>query len=426
MSLSRRLIAAVAGGAAAMLLLSGCTGDEAGPTFTPPPQAEGALPAEMIAQLEASVAHAVTATGATGAIVGVWVPWAGSWVAGVGTQGRESTAPVTADQSFRIAEVTRLMTCDVLYALDARNVVSKNAAVSRYVSGVPDLSDVSLLDLCNGTAGIGDYRSTVGSMMITNPERVWGPLELAAYGIGKPRTEPETTYRNSDAAYMLLGLALERATGQTAAELIQQYVVAPLELSGTELPQTAAAAPAGTPLPGYYVPTVEGALDCAAPVDISVLSSSVGYTDSGVVSTIDDLGRYVRATAAQAIPGAASASRWASPLPLSDNAELWRQVTGGAHLVGPLIGQFGSVPGYATAAFSDPETGFTVAVVLNSSAAGASPAAHLAWELASIASKAVAAAGQTAPEFALPFTAEDQHARIAELAVCSAPAETEE
>ena len=51
---------------------------------------------------------------------------------------------------------------------------------------------------------------------------MWDPRELAGYGLGEPRTtEPGTAYVDSDAGYVLLGLALERATGRTAPELIQ-------------------------------------------------------------------------------------------------------------------------------------------------------------------------------------------------------------
>ena len=64
----------------------------------------------------------------------------------------------------------------------------------------------------------------------------------------------------------------------------------------------------------------------------------------------------------------------------------------------------------------------TVAVVLNNSAAGGGVAAYLAWELAALASKAPAAAGQTAPEFGLPWTAEQYHEAITASAVCPLPA----
>ena len=83
-----------------------------------------------------------------------------------------------------------------------------------------------------------------------------------------------------------------------------------------------------------------------------------------------------------------------------------------------------ATPGYATAAYSDPATGFTVAVVLNDSTKGAAIVQSLAWELAALASKAPAASGQTAPEFGLPFSAEQYHQAITDAAiVCVAPPE---
>lgn len=48
-------------------------------------------------------------------------------------------------------------------------------------------------------------------------------------------------------------------------------------------------------------------------------------------------------------------------------------------------------------------------------------AGYLAWQLSAIASKAPAVEGQTAPEFGLPFTAEQYAQSIADSAICSAP-----
>ena len=95
-------------------------------------------------------------------------------------------------------------------------------------------------------------------------------------------------------------------------------------------------------------------------------------------------------------------------------------------MVGSLIGQQGWTPGYVTAAYADPATGFTVAVSLNNSTTGGNIIGNLAWELAAIASKAPAAEGQTAPEFGLPFTAEQYHQAITDAAIpCVAPAPVE-
>lgn len=109
-------------------------------------------------------------------------------------------------------------------------------------------------------------------------------------------------------------------------------------------------------------------------------------------------------------------------MPQSSQTPSWFQATGGALLVGSMVGQAGWTPGYQTSAFSDPASGFTVAVSLNDSTTGGTTAMFLAWELAAIASKAPAAAGETAPEFGLPFTAEQYHQEItASGVVCVAP-----
>lgn len=417
----RRVRAAAAGAVALALVLTGCSAEESF-SYTAPEQVDQALDEETTAQLQGAVEHAMAKTGATGAIVGVWVPWSGTWVAGLGTQSVEDETAVTSDMSFRIGDVTRLMTCDVLYALADEDIVELDGAVPDYVSGVAQLKDVTLLDLCNGTAGIGSSEPAVRGAWLTTPERVWAPLEMASFGLGKGLSEPGTTYRNSDASYLLLGLALERASGMSASELIARYISRPLDLTVTNLPRPAGATPGDNSLSGNYLNPVEGGYDCTAPVDITTLSSSTGFTDSGVVSTIDELGRFVQAAARQGLRADdAEPDQFATPLPAYKDAPSWYQATGGAYLVGPLVGQHGWTPGYATGAYADPETGFTVAVVLNNSTAGGSVAGDLAFELAAIASKAPAASGQTAPEFGLPFTAEQYHDAIEGLTTCAAP-----
>lgn len=421
---SRRARAVVGGAVALALALTGCSASDPEFTYTPPKQVDADLPDDVTAQLQAAVDSAMVASGATGAIVGVWVPWSGKWVAGIGTQSGGESATVTPDMSFRIADVTRLMTCDVLYGMADKGEVELDDPVVKHVSGVADLVDVTLLDLCNGTSGVGSSESTAKPYWLHTPGREWPPLRLASFGLGADRGPAHTAYKDSDAGYLLLGLALERISGKTASELIDEYVTTPLQLKSTSLPAPEAAAPKPRPvLDGNYLPPAEGGgYDCAAPIDITKSSSSIGFTDSGVTSTITDLGRYVQAEARQALrEEGAEPARFAAPLPTSAKAPSWYQATGGALIVGSLIGQQGWVPGYATAAYADPATGFTVAVTLNNSSAGSLIAAYLSWQLAAIASKSPAAKGQTAPEFGLPFTAEQYGQSVADAAICAAP-----
>lgn len=388
-----------------------------------PEQTDAALPEETAQQLTDAATHAMAATGSSGAIIGVWAPWSGALVTGLGTQqpGGEG-AKVATDLTFRAAQVTRAMTCDLLYSLADAGTVSLDDSVTEYVSGIADLTDVTLEQLCDGTSGIGSYSGQLLGSWLSNPARVWNPRELASYGLGVDRSgEPGAAYRSSDAGYVLLGLALQRASGKSAAQLIDDYVASPLGLERTWLPTASSEPDADTTLAGYL--TRKGATEkgsCATPIDVSGLSTSTGFTDSGVVTDIQDLGRYAQALAIGALHDG-DAGRLDGALPVSRTSPSWYTTSGGVAQAGSLIGQSGAVPGYATAAFADPDTGLTVAVVLNNSGAGAGPALWLAWELAAIASKAPAAAGQTVPEGGLPWTAQQYHDAITNAAICPLP-----
>lgn len=426
--LTQRVAGVVAAATAFALVLTGCSADTS-VEIDAPPQAEGSFSGDMVAEFEAAVDQALLASGASGAIIGVWAPWSGTWVEGIGTQSPEDSTPVTTDMQFRIGALTRPMTCDVLYGVAADGLVSLDDTVNAYVAGVPDLANVTLEQLCESTSGVGSYTSQLAGEFASNPDRVWNPRELASYGLGKERTtEPGAAYVSSDAGYVLLGLALERATSKSAATLIEEYVTEPLGLEATSLPASSPAVPGpGTALRGNLaVENEEGVLDCTVPLDVSELSSSIGFTNSGVVSDITDLGRYAQALATNALtPAEFAEGRFAEPLPLSSKSASWYTTRGGALQAGSLIGYQGSIAGYSTAAYSDPETGLTVAVALNSSLGGESPARNLAWELAALASKAPAASGETAPELGFPWTPEQYREANAALVVCPSPETSE-
>jgi D-alanyl-D-alanine carboxypeptidase len=420
----RRGVAAVAAGIAALAtLLSGCSGPQAIEVDLPA-QVETALPDETAQQLEAAVTSAMGATGSSGAIVGVWAPWSGRWVEGLGTQTLGGGGAVDPDMAFRAADVTRAMTCDVLFQVAAEGTVDLDDSVIEYVNGFPDLDNVTLRHLCDGTAGVGSHSGQLQSLFLSNIERQWDPRELAGYGLAQDRLEPGTAYRDSDSGYLLLGAALERATGQSMRTLIAERVADPLGLEATELPARAAAPPSDGPVLHGHWSTADGAgvWNCTEPPDVTTLSASIGGADSGAVTDITDLGRYAQALAAGALSPDAS-DRFENPLPVAPDLPTWFTAAGGAFQAGDLIGQYGSIPGYITAAFADPRTGLTVAVVLNNSGANPAIGAWLAWELAAIASKAPASEGQSIPEAGLPWTAQEHHDAILANAICQAPAQ---
>ena len=405
----------------ASLALSGCTSDRVEKLDTPA-LAEGNLPAELVASMEGVVSTAIAASGASGAIVGVWVPWSGSWVAGVGTTEMGGSTPMDPDMTFRIGEITRSMTCDVLYGMVADGIVELNDSVDKYVSGVPNLSGITLGQLCDSTSGIGALPSWTKNRMLSSLEREWNPRELASFGLGTSVVaSPGERYVESDTGYLLLGLALERASGLSAQKYLAKYVTSPLGLEETHLPGAKADAPGENSPQGYITNKTPEGWACAEPLDVTEVSATTGWANAGVVSNITELGLYGRALAEQTLTRGEGADRYESPLPMSDGFPSWFTSTGGVQFADSLMGYGGSTLGYSTAVWSDPETGVTVAVVLNNSTNGAGIVRSLSFQLAALAATAPAAGGQTVPEFGVPWTVEAEGATISGGAICPIP-----
>ena len=150
----RRASLALVSCAALSVVIAGCAADEH-VEIDVPAQVDAAFPEATAQQLQDAVTNAMTASGSPGAIVGVWAPWSGTLVAGVGVQAPGSAEPVSDDMEFRIGQITRAMTCDLLYEVVDEGVVRLDDPVTTWVSGFPDLKDVTLVELCDSTSGIG-------------------------------------------------------------------------------------------------------------------------------------------------------------------------------------------------------------------------------------------------------------------------------
>lgn len=366
------------------------------------------MPAATAAQLQSVLADAVKLSGGSGGVAGVWTPWAGTWTAAYGTVSKaKGAAPVSTDASFRIGSITKPATCTVLLDLVAAHKVKLDDKVSKFAPRMVGVGDLTLGQLCSNTSGLGDYWGTLTPEMVTNPTRSWDPVELVSTALGEPGAgAPGKTWSYSNAGFVLLGLALQNATGESWPTLYEKYVTGPLGISGTTTLPTGTALPSPS-LDGYAVDrdTVTGAALCSDTVDDTSLSPSALQQAGGLVSTLSSTASLVHAVAAGALLPKAQATEQQQTRPMSSSMPSWAQYGLGVEKMGPLIGHASAVPGYTTAAYSDPKTGLTVVVMVNDSTPGANFGRLVALELASIAAAAPAEKGQKAPSVSLPWSA---------------------
>jgi D-alanyl-D-alanine carboxypeptidase len=217
---------------------------------------------------------------------------------------------------------------------------------------------------------------------------------------------------------VLLGMALQAATGMSWPDLYRHYVFDRLGMSQTSFPDSGQLSlPTPHPL-GYATSLTDaGALQCGTTLDETALSPSMTWTAGGVVSTISDLKTFVQAFATGSLVSAKSAQAQETGVPLGNGAPSWQTYGLGMLKIGPLRGNVGEIPGFISAMFTDPVSGLTVVVALNNSSAGAGFAQDLAQQLASIASKAPAKSG-TKAIVALPWSEAQAVAAMKAAAPC--------
>ncbi|WP_353826990.1 serine hydrolase domain-containing protein [Agromyces sp. SYSU T0242] len=418
----RRLVAACVATTLALAGLASCT-TSGGPS-SEYDQADAAFSPEVVEQLEATLADALELSGSSGAVAGVWAPWAGEWTTGAGAVDfTDGAAGVTEETRFQLAAGTGAVTCLLMLRMVDAGVVELDQPVSSLVRGIPGLDGITLEQLCRNTSGIADYYEPLRRYFRDNPERVWPAAELIASGLASGRTgEPGAAWRRSDTGIVLLAMALEQHTGRSWSDLVGQYVLGPLGLDDTGIPSPRRTGYEGA-LGGYAFLTPGGQPNCDARVDVSERSSSIGGAAGGARTTLGDALVLSRAIASGSLLEESTARTAWTPIPLGGDAPGWQAQGIGAREYGPLRGTSGESMGALAAMFTDPTTGLTVVVALNNSAGGERMVRETAFALASIAAKAAPVEGRELPLVELPWSLDQARERMAAAAPCPPPEE---
>lgn len=408
----------------ASLVLSACTTSADAETGGRA-QVEAPFSAGITDRLDAALAEAITLSGASGAIAGVWAPWSGEWVVSPGTTTTDGSTPLTTDMRFRIGTNTTSMTCTVLLKLVDAGRVKLEDRVSTYLTRSRGAEDTTLGQLCQNTSGLADYYSRLAPHFLNNPTREWSPLEVVSSGLAATSAgTPGGDWAPSNTGIVLLGMALQAATNQDWPSLYRQYIFDPLGMTDTSFPGPNELAIPGSHPQGYATALDQvGQLVCETVRDETELSNSMSGVAGGVVSTLADMKTWARALAEGSLLSDESTdAQWAT-VPQGAQSPLWQRYGLGGEQLGPLRGQAGVIPGFISATLADPSSGLTVVVMLNNSSAGAGFAQTVARRLASIASKAPSAAGAAAPLIELPWSEEQAVAALQAGAVCQPPAQ---
>ncbi len=190
--------------------------------------------------------------------------------------------PATADMHVRNGAVAITYISVLLLQLVDEGVVALDDTIDRWLPDLPDADRVTLRMLANMTAGYPDYvqNPALATGIYENPFRAWTADELIGIGLSTPRVfPPGENWDYSHTDYVILGLALEGATGTPLDELLRRYILDPLQLVNTASEQTA-----WMPQPVLHAYSSERREHFGVPVDVAFYEESTFWNPSWTVA----------------------------------------------------------------------------------------------------------------------------------------------
>jgi CubicO group peptidase (beta-lactamase class C family) len=239
------------------------------------------LPPDLAPVVDPVVADAMDELGLVGVTVGVQI---GSEPPFIKAYGHDA-AP---EGLYVIASVTKQFTAAAVLQLAEAEKLSLDDPIGRYFAyAPPDWADITVRHLLNHTSGLPELDATaLASLDVNHEHTVDEVVALIQDESVVPTFTPGSSFAYINAGYYLLGAIIERASGSTYGQYLDQHIFQPLDLtsSGFDMayPQNLAQ--------GYSA--VDGDL-----VPVQPVHPSLTYAAGGVVSTARDLLAWQRALA---------------------------------------------------------------------------------------------------------------------------------
>ena len=310
-------------------------------------------------RLDTAVDQAMTAAGVPGSIIGIWGP-DGNYVRAFGVADKTTRAPMKTDFYSRIGSVTKTFTVTGVLQLADQGKLGLDDPIAKYVDGVPQGDKITLRQLARMQSGLFNYSASPAfqQAMFADPRRPFTPQQLLNDAFARPNPfPPGEGFEYCNTNTVLLGLVVEKVSGQPLHSYIHDQILAPLGMSDTSFPTTNA-----FPEPhaqGYTVQTADDKEAAATDWD-----PSWAWAAGAMISTLDDMRIWAPALAtgklltpqmqAQRLQTVGQAG-----MPPQDGYGL------GIFNLGGWIGHNGSLPGYQTVAVYLPQKQTTLVILTN-------------------------------------------------------------
>lgn len=289
---------------------------------------------------------------------------------------------IQVDDEVRMGSNTKTMMATLVLQLVGEGKLTLTDPVDKWLPGrIPNGRAITLRMLLNHTSGLFDY--TQDPVMLTSilgtDRRPRSAAQLLDLGTGHdPLFAPGSSWSYSNTNYIAVGAVLEKVTGQSLADLVQDRIARPLRLKDTYLatgstwrgPHAHGYEPDAAHMPPDVPDELRnyGGARHDGHVDVSANSPWWAGAAGAVVSSAADWDRFYNALFAGKLLPAAQLAQMRATVPIfpdqPDGPGYGLGIETGQTACGTVWSHDGGIPGYLTTNATDPTGTRTASIVI--------------------------------------------------------------
>jgi len=223
---------------------------------------------------------------------------------GYGSADLEWNIPNTPTAKFRLGSITKQFTATSILLLEERGKLKIDDPISKYLPDAPPAwQKITIYNVLTHTSGIPSFTGFPDYSATEWKDTT--PAELVARFRDKPLDfEPGSKFFYSNSGYVLLGYLIEKISGQTYADFLQQNIFTPLGMTNTGIDSNAAILPQRAQ---GYSPSPNGTHHAG------YISMTIPFSAGALYSTTGDLLKWEQGLFAGKILSPSSLAKMTTP-----------------------------------------------------------------------------------------------------------------
>lgn len=141
--------------------------------------------------------------------------------------------PLTAANRFRIGSITKMFTAAMILQLTEEGALKLTDTLDKFFPQIPNSQKITIAQILAHRSGIHDSVLDRNLRPASNTNPITKDELLAVIAKGRPDFEPDARHSYSNSGYILLGLIIEKLTGKSYGEALQERINSKIGLQDT-------------------------------------------------------------------------------------------------------------------------------------------------------------------------------------------------